>query len=64
MASKLTLCQYIDLPPRSEGDFDHGDVYLPNGHVFIPRQYEGLHRRSGWWGGRIRVSSTWSTRRP
>lgn len=35
MAHKLVLRQYIDLPSHPEGDFDHGDVYLPNGHVFI-----------------------------
>src|SRR6266568_8771930 len=35
MASKLVLHHYIDLPPHPEGDFDHGDVYLESGHVFV-----------------------------
>ena len=35
MASKLVLRQYIPLPPHPAGDFDHGDVYLPTGRVFI-----------------------------
>jgi hypothetical protein len=35
MASKLILRQYIDLPFHPEGDFDHGDVVLSNGSVFI-----------------------------
>lgn len=41
MASKLILLQYIDLPHHPEGDFDHGDVYLPNGHVFIANTAAG-----------------------
>ncbi|OLE31602.1 MAG: hypothetical protein AUG45_12490 [Ktedonobacter sp. 13_1_20CM_3_54_15] len=35
MASTLVLRQYIDLPFHPEGDFDHGDVSLSNGYVFI-----------------------------
>jgi YVTN family beta-propeller protein len=35
MASKLALRQYIPLPPHPAGDFDHGDVYLESGHVFV-----------------------------
>jgi DNA-binding beta-propeller fold protein YncE len=41
MASKLTLRQSIDLPFRPEGDFDHGDVYLSNGSVFIANTAAG-----------------------
>jgi len=41
MASKLILRQSIDLPFRPEGDFDHGDVYLPNGHVFLANTAAG-----------------------
>jgi DNA-binding beta-propeller fold protein YncE len=35
MTHKLVLRQYIDLPFHAEGDFDHGDVALSNGFVFI-----------------------------
>jgi DNA-binding beta-propeller fold protein YncE len=31
----LTLRQYIDLPPHAPGEFDHGDVHLLSGHVFV-----------------------------
>ncbi len=41
MASKLVLRQYIPLPPHPEGDFDHGDVYLESGHVFIANTAAG-----------------------
>src|SRR2546428_13764030 len=41
MASKLILRQSIDLPFRPEGDFDHGDVYLCNGSVFIANTAAG-----------------------
>jgi len=41
MASKLILRQYIDLPFHPEGDFDHGDVYLSNGYVFIANTAAG-----------------------
>jgi YVTN family beta-propeller protein len=35
MASKLVLIQYIPLPTHPAGDFDHGDVYLESGRVFV-----------------------------
>ena len=35
MASKLALRQYIPLPPHPAGDYDHGDVYLESGRVFV-----------------------------
>jgi YVTN family beta-propeller protein len=35
MASKLVLRQYVPLPPHLEGDFDHGDVYLESGRIFV-----------------------------
>jgi hypothetical protein len=41
MASKLILHQYSDLPPHPEGDFDHGDVALSNGYVFIANTAAG-----------------------
>ncbi len=41
MASTLVLRQYLDLPFHPEGDFDHGDVYLPNGHVYIANTAAG-----------------------
>ena len=41
MASKLVLRQSIDLPFHPEGDFDHGDVSLPNGSVFIANTAAG-----------------------
>src|SRR5713226_6689853 len=41
MASKLMLRQYIDLPFHPEGDFDHGDVSLQSGRVFIANTAAG-----------------------
>src|SRR2546423_7767341 len=41
MASRLIFRQVIDLPFRGEGDFDHGDVYLSNGYVFIANTAAG-----------------------
>ncbi len=41
MASKLVLRQYIDLPFHPQGDFDHGDVYLQSGRVFIANTAAG-----------------------
>jgi DNA-binding beta-propeller fold protein YncE len=41
MTHKLILCQYIDLPFHLEGDFDHGDVSLANGSVFIANTAAG-----------------------
>src|SRR6266702_3768107 len=41
MARTLALRQYLDLPFHQEGDFDHGDVYLPNGHVYIANTAAG-----------------------
>lgn len=41
MASKLILRQSIDLPFHPEGDFDHGDVLLSNGSVFIANTAAG-----------------------
>ncbi len=35
MESKLALRQYIPLPRHPAGDFDHGDVYLESGRVFV-----------------------------
>jgi hypothetical protein len=41
MANKLILRQSIDLPFNPEGDFDHGDVSLANGYVFIANTAAG-----------------------
>ena len=41
MASKLALRQYIPLPPHPEGDYDHGDVYLESGRVFVANTAAG-----------------------
>src|SRR5215831_1808656 len=41
MASKLALRQYIPLPAHPAGDFDHGDVYLQSGRVFIANTAAG-----------------------
>jgi len=41
MTHKLVLRQYIDLPFHTEGDFDHGDVSLSNGYVFIANTAAG-----------------------
>ena len=41
MASKLVLRQYLDLPFHPEGNFDHGDVLLSNGRVFVANTAAG-----------------------
>ena len=41
MTHKLVLRQYIDLPFHAEGDFDHGDVALSKGYVFIANTAAG-----------------------
>jgi YVTN family beta-propeller protein len=41
MTSKLALRQYIPLPPHPAGDFDHGDVYLGSGRVFVANTAAG-----------------------
>ncbi len=41
MASKLALRQYIPLPPHPAGDYDHGDVYLESGRVFVANTAAG-----------------------
>jgi DNA-binding beta-propeller fold protein YncE len=41
MTHKLVLRQYIDLPFHAQGDFDHGDVSLSNGYVFIANTAAG-----------------------
>jgi DNA-binding beta-propeller fold protein YncE len=41
MTHKLVLHQYIDLPFHAQGDFDHGDVSLSNGYVFIANTAAG-----------------------
>jgi YVTN family beta-propeller protein len=41
MASKLVLRHYIPLPPHPAGDFDHGDVSLESGRVFIANTAAG-----------------------
>ncbi len=41
MASKLVLRQYIPLPPHPEGDFDHGEIYIESGRVFVANTAAG-----------------------
>jgi YVTN family beta-propeller protein len=41
MSSKLVLRQYIALPSHPAGDFDHGDVHLQSGRVFIANTAAG-----------------------
>ena len=41
MASNLALRQYIPLPPHPEGDYDHGDVCLESGHVYVANTAAG-----------------------
>jgi DNA-binding beta-propeller fold protein YncE len=41
MTQKLVLRQYIDLPFHTQGDFDHGDVSLSNGCIFIANTAAG-----------------------
>jgi DNA-binding beta-propeller fold protein YncE len=41
MASKLVLRHSIDLPLHPKEDFDHGDVSLSNGYVFIANTAAG-----------------------
>jgi YVTN family beta-propeller protein len=31
----LLISRYVDLPPRQPGGFDHGDVHLESGHVYV-----------------------------
>ena len=41
MQTQLMLRQFIDLPPHPAGDYDHGDVYPPNGSVFVANTAAG-----------------------
>lgn len=41
MTHKLVLHQYIDLPFHPGGDFDHGDVHLQSGRVFVANTAAG-----------------------
>jgi serine/threonine-protein kinase len=41
MASKLILRQYIPLPPYPAGNYDHGDVSLESGRVFVANTAAG-----------------------
>src|SRR5438552_3039441 len=41
MASKLVLRQHIPLPPHPAGNFDHGDVSLQSGRVFVANTAAG-----------------------
>jgi DNA-binding beta-propeller fold protein YncE len=41
MSSKLIQRQYLDLPPHPAGNFDHGDVSLATGQVFIANTAAG-----------------------
>jgi DNA-binding beta-propeller fold protein YncE len=41
MLTQLAWCGSINLPPRPAGKFDHGDVYLPTGRVFVANTAAG-----------------------
>lgn len=41
MSSQLTFRQHIELPSHPAGDFDHGDVWLSNGDIFIANTAAG-----------------------
>jgi YVTN family beta-propeller protein len=41
MTSKLILHQDIPLPPHPAGDYDHGDVYLESGRIFVANTAAG-----------------------
>jgi DNA-binding beta-propeller fold protein YncE len=41
MSGKLIFRQAIPLPPHPEGDYDHGDVHLASGRVFIANTAAG-----------------------
>jgi DNA-binding beta-propeller fold protein YncE len=41
MRSKLILRHSLDLPPHPKGDYDHGDVSLASGQVFIANTAAG-----------------------
>ncbi len=41
MPTQLVWCGSIDLPPHPAGKFDHGDVYLPTGRVFVANTSAG-----------------------
>lgn len=41
MPTKLRLRQLVPLPPHPAGAFDHGDVYLPIGRVFVANTAAG-----------------------
>ncbi len=41
MTHTLLLHQHIDLPFHQQGDFDHGDVSLQSGRVFIANTAAG-----------------------
>lgn len=41
MRSKLILRHSLDLPPHPQGDYDHGDVSLATGQVFIANTAAG-----------------------
>lgn len=41
MSTRLVFRQAIPLPPHPEGDYDHGDVHLASGRVFIANTAAG-----------------------
>lgn len=41
MSSTLILRHTLDLPPHPQGDYDHGDVFLATGQVFIANTAAG-----------------------
>jgi hypothetical protein len=37
----LTPVGFVDLPPRRDTRFDHGDVHLESGRIFVAGTAEG-----------------------
>lgn len=51
MSTKLLFRQAIPLPPHPAGDYDHGDVHLASGRVFIANTAAGAIEvlEGEWW---------------
>ncbi len=44
----LTLRGFVDLPPHAKGGFDHGDVHLESGRVFVAHTDNGTVEIIDW----------------
>jgi len=46
----LALRGYVALPPHAAGDFDHGDVHLNSGRMFVAHTANNtLDATKSWW---------------